>query len=748
MTTTQTLTLETETHLPTKTLNLLANLLGVQAGFTDAFGSQCQTPPQALAHMISLILQLKTPPQTPEAWQQLLASQQQLQAEKALPAYWVIKSANAQPLRINRTSKISTNTNTITLNWELLLQSGKQESGQWQLPVTDATTHWEVTLPETLHVPWGYHQLAIQTEDQVSLGSVLALASPATCYLPSKLQPQGATTCGIATQLYSLQTEKTWGIGDFEALEETLHWAAENQVGAIGINPIHELFPHNLGKFSPYSPSSRQFLNALYISLPKIPDFTDATVQAWFQTEAVQQEINRLQSESLVDYVGVGTLKNEGLKHCFQVFQTHQLAKETPRATAFLAYCQTEGEPLYRLAQYQALAQHFATQTPEAWGWCVWEDAFKNPNSPEVDQLSETLATEIQFYQYRQWVAYTQLQALHQYCQEKAFPVGLYLDLAVGESLGSAAVWANQSAYVTNASVGCPPDAFNQLGQNWGLPPIHPAVLVEQQFQPFIQLVQSIMKHAGAVRIDHALALFQAFWIPSGETGKLGAYVSYQTEALLAILAIESHVHQCMVIGEDLGTVPEWIKQTLNSWHILSYRIMGFERQQNGDYLPPAHYPAMALVTASTHDLPTVQGFWQGTDITLRSQLALFPTEEAQQQERDSRPHQRQVLLNALIHNGLMPEGFSHNQADYSQGDALPMPVYEGVQQFLQATPAKLHMVALEDGLGLTTQLNMPGTTTEHPNWRRKVLVPLQQALEASMAWRKQRFFDAFIPIQ
>jgi (1->4)-alpha-D-glucan 1-alpha-D-glucosylmutase len=735
---------EEQALLPAELLNQLASLLGIQTGFTDAFGTQCQTPPLALAKLIGLVLHLENPPETEVDWQHLLTQQQTQLAEKAVPAYWVLKTyealplPTAQPLKINRTSAFSVGLeSSVTLNWQLQIQpTDELITGQWVLPCSPETTHWEVSLPPEIDVPFGYHQLKISTPQKAVLGQVLILSTPATCYIPPALQAEGQTTCGVAAQLYSLQTETTWGIGDFGALQETLTWANQNNVGAVGINPIHELFPHNLQEFSPYAPSSRPFLNALYVSLPSLPEFELPSVQAWFKKEAIQQAIETLQAEELVDYVGVGKLKNEGLWQCYQAFLATEWAINTPRAKAFTAYCEAEGDDLFRLAQYQAIAQYFASQSPEAWGWCVWEEAFKNPHSAEVTALTLQLTEEIRFYQYRQWVAHTQLQGLHSYCKQQQLPIGLYLDLAVGASLGSADIWANQSLYVTNASVGCPPDAFNQLGQNWGLPPMHPSVLVEQQFQPFVTLVRSIMKYAGAVRIDHALALFQAFWIPTGETGQMGAYVSYPTEALLAILAIESHTYGCLVIGEDLGTVPEWIKQTLNSWHILSYRIMGFERQSNGEYLPPAQYPSMALVTASTHDLPTVQGFWQGADITLRSELALFPTVEAEQQEHEARPYERQRLLNALIHNGLMPAGFSHNQADYPLDKPLPTLVYEAVQRFLQATPAKLHLVALEDGLGLTTQLNMPGTTTQHPNWRRKLGFPLQEALDASMAWR------------
>jgi 4-alpha-glucanotransferase len=745
--------LATDSLPPLKTLQQLATLVGIQTHFTDAFGTTIEATPHALTNLIVLLLKLTTVPATPSEWEALLAQVAEAETHKALLPYFVLKPTappNQQRLlKIFKTPTLAailqqSPNNSIDIAWALTNHSTKQTlvsiTGTWQLTNTNQPKSWDIALQSDCWktLAMGYYQFsATVVGTDYTLGDIPFFVSPTTCYLPTTLQQPEQKTCGIAAQLYGLTTKDTWGIGDFETLEETLVWANHQQVGAIGLNPIHEVFPHDWASFSPYSPSSRQFINALYVSLPLVAEYQSASVQKWATSKTVQKKRKKVQESKLVDYPAVGALKNEGLRHCFNAFLAEEWKHNTPRAEAFTEYCSQAGQALYRLAQYQAFAEYFNTQDATAWGWCVWEEAFRTPNNPAVTQLSNQLATDIQFYQYRQWVAHLQLKHLKSYCVDNAFPIGLYLDLAVGASLGSADVWANQALYVTQASVGCPPDAFNQLGQNWGLPPLHPKTLIEQRFLPFINIVKSIMQYAGAVRIDHAVALFHAFWIPTGATGQDGGYINYPTEALLAILAIESHINDCMVIGEDLGTVPTWVKDTLNAWHILSYKIMGFERQANGAYLPPNQYPAMALVTAATHDLPTIQGFWQGTDITLRHELALFPTEEAYQQEQESRPYQRQLLLDALIHNALMPEGFSHNQADYPTNEPLPTPIINAIQQFLAASPAKLHMVQLEDGLGITTQLNMPGTTTQHPNWRRKLPVSLEVALNASLAWRE-----------
>lgn len=739
--------------LPTEILQQLATIVGIQTNFIDAFGTAVETTPQALASLIVLLLQLEDQPTTLHDWETLLARVAEAETHKALPPYFVFKPTvpveQQRLFKIFRTPILSallqqSQNNTVTIEWMLTNLNTKQTgailTGTWELTNTNQPKSWDIQLQSEhwQNLTMGYYQFnATVVGTNYSLGDIPFLVAPATCYLPSELQQPQQKTCGIATQLYSLKTEDTWGIGDFESLEETLVWANHQQVGAIGLNPIHELFPHNWHAYSPYSPSSRQFINALYVSLPLVEDYHADSVQQWVNSAEVQQKRKQVQALELVDYAAVGTLKNEGLRKCFEAFLATDWATQTPRATAFTDYCNQAGQALYRLAQYQAFAQYFSEQDPLLWGWCVWEEAFRTPDSAAVTALSNQLATEIQFYQYRQWVAHLQLKKLKNYCVDNSLPIGLYLDFAVGASLGSADVWANQRLYVSRASVGCPPDAFNQLGQNWGLPPLHPRTLIAQRFVPFINMVKSAMQYAGAVRIDHAVALFHAFWIPTGFTGQDGGYVNYPAEALLAILAIESHTNSCMVIGEDLGTVPQWVKETLNSWHILSYKIMGFERQADGAYLPPSQYPEMALVTAATHDLPTLQSFWQGIDITLRYELSLFPTEAAYEQEVAARPYQRQLLLDSLIHNAFMPEGFSHNQADYPTGEPLPMPIVNAIQQFLATTPAKLHMVQLEDGLGLTTQLNMPGTTTQHPNWQRTLTVPLETALNASIAWRE-----------
>jgi len=302
--------------------------------------------------------------------------------------------------------------------------------------------------------------------------------------------------------------------------------------------------------------------------------------------------------------------------------------------------------------------------------------------------------------------------------------IGLYRDLAVSVDRGGAEAWTYQDCYALGASVGAPPDDFNLFGQDWGIAPWIPARLADVAYEPFIAILRANMRHASALRIDHVMGLRRLFWIPVGGVPADGGYVSYPLHALLGIVALESHRNRCLIIGEDLGTVPDEVHTALNDAGVLSYDVFYFERRSSGEFKSPSEYAQQAIAVASTHDLPTLAGWWEGGDLALRDALGLFPTEAERDRQRAARAHDRAQLLIALDHAKLKPEGMS---IDPALVPSMTPELARAVHVYLATTPAKLAVVQLEDVVGMLDQTNLPGTTTEHPNWRRKLILSLEQ---------------------
>ncbi|MFM7390220.1 MAG: 4-alpha-glucanotransferase [Vampirovibrionales bacterium] len=727
----------TEASTTLSPLQQLALAHGLLLGFTDAFGHTQHTPDVALKRVLQCLGVAATHLENDVECQKSLERLEREQWEEPVPPVVVWHDGQPQRLRIQLNFQPSQ-----PLTWQLTQEDGTMQQGSMTLSELNGTAQrhfakrgpfgspadfkaWQIDLGCPL--PHGYHQLRLFYQQQ-ELATVSVIQTPTQAFVPEAVEAN-PSNWGVVTQLYSLPSDTNWGIGDTVEAHRLVEWSAKQGASFVGLNPLHESFPHLPQDCSPYSPSSRLFFNWLYLHLPAVDEFkTSSEAQALWQTDEIQALVAQLRQQPMVDYPAVAQLKKRFLKLCFAEFKLVHWGTHTPRGNAYKAYCQQQGEALIRLAQYQALCDYFIAQDQWQWGWPAWPEAFQNIQSPQVQALCLTLQEEIQFYCYVQFLLHEQLNQLQQHAKEAKLAVGLYLDLAVGTSLGSADIWSQPELYALDASLGCPPDIFNQLGQTWGLPPMLPRQLRQQAYRPFIQLVQSLMQYAGAIRIDHAVALFRTFWVPNGCTGKEGAFVTQPFEDFLGILALESQRNQCLIIAEDLGTVPNEVKEAFLAWKLFSYRVFSFERGEDGRYLPPSAYPTYALTAVGTHDTPTLQGFWLGQDIDTRAALSLFASPEAEAQERANRPRERQQLLDALIHNGLMPEGVSHNEADYPE--TLPWPLVKACHQFLALSPSKLQALQLEDVLGMHEQMNLPGTTTQHPNWQRKLTCShLEEAL-------------------
>jgi (1->4)-alpha-D-glucan 1-alpha-D-glucosylmutase len=569
----------------------------------------------------------------------------------------------------------------------------------------------------------GYHRLVLARGEEV-LGESTLLVAPGACYAPLAVQGEGRVW-GATAQLYAVRSERNWGIGDFSDVRWLIEQWGQRGAAVIGLNPLHALFPHDPARASPYSPSSRLFLNPLYLDPEQIEDFRDSEeAQRLGASAEFLARLKALRSAELVDYAGVAELKSQMLELLYASFRSRHLTTGSGRAHAFRAFQARGGEALHRHALFEALQEHLHRNDPSVWGWPVWPETYRDPGDAAVAEFARAQAERVEFYQWLQWQADMQLEGLGLRSLEMGLGVGLYGDLAVSVDRGGAEAWANQDLYALTVSVGAPPDDFNLNGQNWGLPPPIPDRLRATGYAPFIATLRANMHHTGALRIDHAMGLMRLFWIPEGAPAGQGAYVYYPLHDMLGILALESHRNRCLVIGEDLGTVPDELRHVLAEIGVLSYRLLYFERRPDGEFKAPPEYPREALVAASTHDLPTLAGFWEGRDLRLRASLNLFPSEEVHQRQVLDRAQDRARLLAALQREGLLPESISLDPAGTPE---MTAELARALHVYLARTPSTMMMVQLEDALGAGEQVNLPGTTDEHPNWRRKLALELER---------------------
>ena len=369
--------------------------------------------------------------------------------------------------------------------------------------------------------------------------------------------------------------------------------------------------------------------------------------------EAFQDRLRRLRDSELVDYPGVAAAKEEMLALLWHHFEQHELQGSEPRAQAFMRFMAEREATLGRHALFEALQAHLQAADPAAWGWPAWPERFRDPDGDAVSEFRRTHAPAIRYRFWLQWLADTQLESVQRQARSRGMGLGLYGDLAVGASPGGAETWAQPSLYALGMEVGAPPDPLNTQGQHWGLPPVNPVRLREARYAPFIEVLRANMRHSGALRLDHVMALMRLFWI--GGSG--GTYVSYPLQDLLGILALESHRHRCLVIGEDLGNVAPAMRDAMRERGLLSYRPLLFERASDGGFRPPAEWPRQALAVASTHDLPTLRGFWLGEDVELLAQLGLYADEAMREQAVLDRAQDRARLLLALEREQLLPPG-------------------------------------------------------------------------------------------
>jgi len=706
-------------------LERLGRIHEIAPDYHDVWGKCHQVPDASLTALLAALGVRAGTPREVEA--SIRAAEFERWRAVVPPAIVVREAAAPWTIRLNLPAAVANS----PLAWRLTQEDGMRDEGAFEATALKAVESAELDGERFLAhdfklpvaAPCGYHSFAILRDGDI-LGEATFVVAPDRCYRPPAVENDGRIW-GTAVQLYAVRSERNWGIGDFTDLAALLaQWGARG-AGVVGVNPLHALFPRNPEHASPYSPSSRCFVNVLYLDVEAIPDYTEceeALAQA--RSPEFQARLKALRDADLVDYAGVAEIKLPMIQRCFAHFCDRHLACGTPRAQAFRAYQAAHGPALRQHALFDTLQEHFHREDPQVGGWPAWPEAYRVPAAPEVARFAESHAARVEFYEYLQWQAELQLEAVGRRSMDLGLGLGLYQDLAVSVDRGGAEAWANQGLYSVATSVGAPPDEFNLRGQDWGLPPLVPERLRAAAYAPFIATLRANMRHAGALRIDHVMGLARLYWVPQGAETRDGAYVHYPFEDLVGIVALESHRNQCMVIGEDLGTVPDEVRATLARVGILSYRVLFFERQQAGDFKPPAEYPADSLVTAATHDLPTLAGYWEGRDLALRRELGLFPTDEPYKAQVLARSQDRARLLLALEREGLLPEGATVDPVSLPQ---MTSALLHQLQAYIARSPARVLVVQLEDVLGVREQVNLPATTSEHPNWRRKLPLALER---------------------
>ena len=565
---------------------------------------------------------------------------------------------------------------------------------------------------------YGYYKLEMCTVDANAL-SVMAVV-PDKCYSAEAVS--NGKLWGYALQLYSLKSKHNWGVGDFTDLQKFVKMCGKTGAAIIGLNPLNVLFHDYPENASPYSSISRLFLNPIYIDVEKVLGFDKCIA------DTLLDEIKDAKEGELIDYTKVYNLKIKALKKLFAYLKTQ------PSYMQKLAdFIKLKGYDLETLATFQAI-YHEQKQKGNC-GWMNWDKNLRNPQSKAVNDFKKAFADEIMFFEFLQFEADRQLQEVYKTVQKEGLKVGLYRDLPVGVGKDSAELWTDKYVFIDDAGAGAPPDAFFPFGQKWCVGAFNPFELKKRAYEPFLKILRANMAYAGALRIDHVMGLMRLFMIPDNKNG--GTYIHYNFEDMLDLLALESHLHKCTIVGESIGNVPEGFLDKLKAKGIYSISVVWAERWNdgNGDFKMPEAYPENAFVSVGTHDMPPLKMWWFGYDIELSRSLNLITDEEKYQQYK-VREADRYKLLSALDFNQTWPAD-NLRKGNYIYGEGYPEGIEEALHAFLSKTSSKVVLLQPEDIFGVDKRQNFPGTDVDkYPNWRRRLPINVED-MESGEAYKR-----------
>lgn len=722
-----------------ETLDRLADLAGIEPSYYSIWGDQVSVPDQT---KIAILEALGHPAATEGEREASLQALEQRPWRAMIEPVTVVR-AESQPGSV--TVRTVAGQASRSLPWTIIEESGAVHEGEIELVSLPVSESREVDgrlmeareVPLPLALPEGYHELRFgrvspSSDPAVAGQAATLIVAPPRCWTTDDISPD-ASFWGVSCQLYSLRSDRNWGVGNYGDLLTLIDQARREGAHLVGLNPLHALYPAQPEDASPYSPASRDYLNVLAIDVEAVPDFAESQEARRMIAEPLFKErLDKARASELVDYATVAEIVFPVLRALHDSFRKNHVARRTARARAFEMFCVDRQPSLVRFATFLALQGHMAKDDPAYLDWREWPEEYHRPDSPAVAAFSREQEVEIGFHTYLQWISDEQVKAAAAKARDSGMGIGLYRDLAIGVSPASAMAWSEPLSLVRGVSVGAPPDPFNQLGQNWGLSPLDPLMLRQLAFAPYIAALRANMRHSGALRIDHVMGLMHLYWVVEGDSAAAGAYVSYPFEEMVRILALESRRQRCIVIGEDLGTVPEGFRPAMSKAGILSYKVLLFERLDGGLFKQPDQYPRDALVTAGTHDLSPLAGYWVGRDLEWRREINLYPSEDARDRDVEDRRADRRRLLDALIY------GQEWAKEPWLDTDTLP---YEeamavAIYRFLARTSCVVMLVAIEDLLGQVEQMNLPGTVLEHPNWRRKLSTPVDKVFAEPLARR------------
>jgi 4-alpha-glucanotransferase len=547
----------------------------------------------------------------------------------------------------------------------------------------------EATFETPDDLPLGWHTVTARIGED-SFSSPLVV-SPAALVLPAALRHRRAW--GLLSQLYSVRSRQSWGLGDLADLSEMMSWAAaELSADFVLVNPLHAAEPVAPMEPSPYLPTSRRFVNPIYIRVEDIPETGYLSSAERQLLEWHADDARALTEADTIDRDAVWSAKIAALRTVFKQ------PRSSRRERAFAAFCDREGQGLLDFATWCALAQKHGLP------WGQWPADLQDPRSAAVEAMRDQIGDEVEFHRWLQWIVDEQLATVQRLALEAGMSIGVVHDLAVGVHPEGADAWGLADALARRVTVGAPPDQYNQLGQDWSQPPWRPDRLEELGYAPYRDMLRTVLRHAGGIRIDHVIGLFRLWWVPDGLPASEGTYVRYDHEALIGILALEAHRAGALVVGEDLGVVEPWVRDYLRERGVFGTSILWFEKDAADLPLPAEAYRELCLATVTTHDLPPTAGYLAGEHIDLRDDLGLLtrPVEE----ERALDEAARGQVLDMLVERGLLRAG------------ASGVEVVEALHRFLSWTPAKLIGVAVPDLTGDRRTMNQPGTDEEYPNWR------------------------------
>lgn len=571
---------------------------------------------------------------------------------------------------------------------------GMPQADRWVEPrEVDGRLVGEATFGLPRDLPLGWHTIRVRTPSRPDDAQGTLVVTPAWLGLPDDLPQQ----VGTMVQLYQLRSRRSWGLGDLADLADLAAWsAASMDAGFVLINPLHAGEPVPPLEPSPYLPSSRRFVNPIYLRVEDVPEWGYLTGEDRLLVERLAAEGRALTGSDRLDRDAAWELKSAALE------VVHSVERGQARQAAYEQFLVREGDGLRDFATWCALVEEYGET------WVEWPEPLRDPHSPEVAKARDKLADRVDFHCWLQWLLDDQLDAVQRGCMRLGMSLGIVHDLAVGVHPEGADSWALQDVFASGISVGAPPDAFNQQGQDWSQPPLRPDQLARTSYAAYRDLVRSLLRHAGGVRVDHVLGLFRLWWVPKGAAPTRGTYVRYDHEALIGILALEALRAGAVVVGEDLGTVETWVRDYLRSRGILGTSVLWFERDWDHDASPrrPETWRELCLATVTTHDLPPTAGYLAGEHIRVRDELGLLT--RSVDAERAVDAAERESWMQLLTELGLLD--------GQSTGDAV-----FALHEYLRHTPARLLGVSVADLVGERRTINQPGTADEYPNW----LLPL-----------------------